>query len=135
MRGISGIDPGWGVTIVRVAFAIIMIHAGWLKWFHSGVTTGVTASMAKYGFPVPVAFAFVASTLELVGGLLLLIGLFGRWLGLLFAIQFAIAFFWVKLPVGFAGGRLDLMLVAAALLFLFAGSGRASADDAWLGKG
>jgi putative oxidoreductase len=133
MRGRWRIDPGWGVTIVRVAFAIIMIHAGWLKWFSSGVTTGVTASMAK-SFPVPMAFAFVAATLELVGGLLLLIGLFGRWLGLLFAIQFAIAFVWVKLPVGFAGGRLDLMLVAAALLFLLAGSGRASADAAWLGK-
>jgi putative oxidoreductase len=85
--------------------------------------------MAKYGFPMPGAFAFVAATLELGGGLLLLIGLFGRWLGLLFAIQFVIALFWVKLP-----GRLDLMLVAAALLFFLAGSGRASVDEAWLEK-
>jgi putative oxidoreductase len=134
MRGIAGIDPGWGVTIVRLAFAVIMIHAGWLKWFQAGVTTGVTASMAKMGFPMPMAFAFVAATLELVGGLLLLVGVFGRWLGLLFAIQFAIAFLWVKLPGGFAAGRLDLMLVAAALLFLLAGSGRASVDEAWLEK-
>ena len=81
MRGICGIDPGWGVTVVRVGMAIIMIHAGWVKWFHSGVTTGVTAMMGKLGFPMPEAFAFVAATLELVGGLLLLIGLFGRWLG------------------------------------------------------
>lgn len=132
MRGIWGIDPGWGVTVVRVGMAIIMIHAGWLKWFHTGVTTGVTASMAKMGFPMPGAFAFVAATLELVGGLLLLIGLFGRWLGVLFAIQFAIAFLFVKLPGGFAGGRLDLMLVVAAILFILAGSGRASVDEQWL---
>ena len=40
----------------------------------------------------------------------------------------------MKLPGGFAAGRLDLMLVAAALLFLLAGSGRASVDEAWLEK-
>jgi putative oxidoreductase len=136
MRGISGIDPGWGVTVVRVAFAIIMIHAGWLKWFQAGVTTGVTQSMAKMGFPVPGAFAFVAATMELGGGILLLIGLFGRWLGLLFAIQFAIATLWVKLPgAGFPAARLDILLVAAALLFFLAGSGRASVDEDVLGRG
>ena len=130
MRGIWGIDPGWGITVVRVGMAIIMIHAGWLKWFKSGVTTGVTASMAKFGFPVPEAFAFVAATMELVGGVLLLIGLFGRWLGLLYTIEFAIALFWVKLRVmTFVDGRLDVMSLAASILFLLAGSGRASVDE------
>src|SRR5262245_55544959 len=131
MLGSWKTDPGWGIAVVRVAMAIIMIHAGWLKWFHTGVTTGVTASMAKSGFPVPGAFAFVAATLELGGGLLLLVGLFGRWLGLLYAIRFLIAFFYVKLPAGFAGGRLDLTLVAAGRLCLLAGSGQASLDEAW----
>jgi putative oxidoreductase len=135
MRGTWGIDPGWGITAVRVGMALIMIHAGWLKWFHYGVTTGVTASMAKFGLPMPAVFAFVAATLELVGGVLLLIGLFGRWLGVLFTIQFAIALFWVKLRVGgFADGRLDLMLLAAAILFMLAGSGRASVDEDWLDR-
>jgi putative oxidoreductase len=70
-----------------------------------GVTTGVTANMAKYGLPMPGAFAAVAATLELVGGGLLLIGLFTRWLGLLYAIEFAIAFFYVKLRLAsFAEG-------------------------------
>ena len=135
MRGLWGIDPGWGVTVVRVGMAIILIHAGWVKWFQSGVTTGVTAMMAKLGFPTPIAFAFVAATLELVGGLLLLIGLFGRWLGVLFAIQFTIAFLFVKLPGGFVSGRLDLMLVVASILFILAGSGRASVDEGWLERG
>jgi putative oxidoreductase len=90
--------------------------------------------MAKMGFPMPGAFAFTAATLELVGGLLLLVGLFGRWLGLLFAIQFTVAFLYVKLPGGFNAGRLDLMLVAAAILLLLAGSGRASLDERWIEK-
>ena len=129
MRGSRGIDPGWGVAAVRVALAIVMIHAGWLKWFKWGVTTGVTANMAKYGFPMPEAFAFVAATLELVGGALLLVGFFGRWLGLLFTIQFAIALFYVKLRLmSFADGRLDLMILAAAILIMLAGSGRLAVD-------
>ncbi len=76
MRGIGGIDPGSGITAIRVAVAIVLIHAGWLKWFVFGPTTGVTAAMTKYGLPVPMAFALIASTMELLGGLALLIGLF-----------------------------------------------------------
>ncbi len=73
MRGIGGIDSGSGITAIRVAAAIVLIHAG---WFVFGPTTGVTAAMTKYGLPVPMAFALIASTMELLGGLALLIGLF-----------------------------------------------------------
>ncbi len=76
MQGIGGIDSGSGITVIRVAVAIVLIHAGWLKWFVFGPTTGVTAAMTKYGLPVPMAFALIASTMELLGGLALLIGLF-----------------------------------------------------------
>lgn len=135
MRGIGGIDPGWGITAVRVAMAIVLIHAGWVKWFQWGVTTGVTANMTKYGLPLPAAFAFVAATMELVGGAVLLIGLFARWLGLYFTVQFIIALFWVKLRLmTFPEGRLDLMLLAGAILLFLAGSGRAAVDEAWLEK-
>jgi putative oxidoreductase len=133
MRGIGGIDPGWGITAVRIAAGLVWVHAGWRKWFQAGVTTGVTNAMRGYGLPVPEAFAFVASTLELVGGALVLIGLFGRWLGLLFTIEFIIAFFYVKLRLqSFADGRLDVMLLAAAILLFLAGPGRAAVDEAWL---
>jgi uncharacterized membrane protein YphA (DoxX/SURF4 family) len=44
-----------------------------------------------------------------------------------------VAAFVVKLPsVGWAGARLDLMLLAGGVLLLFAGSGRLSIDDVWL---
>jgi putative oxidoreductase len=135
MRGIWGIGPGWGLTAVRVAMALVFIHAGWLKWFQFGVTTGVTNVMTRYGLPVPEAFAFAASTLELVGGALLLVGLFVRWLGLLYTIEFIIAFFYVKLRLqSFADGRLDLMLLAGAILLFLAGPGRAAVDQVWLEK-
>ena len=134
MRGLMGIDPGWGITVVRVAMALIFLSAGYTKFFVAGVDK-VTENMAKYGFPAPGAFAWTATVMELGGGLALLLGLFGRWLGLLYAIQFAIAFFWVKLRMaGFAAGWLDLLLLATGLLLFLAGPGRAAVDSLWLEK-
>jgi putative oxidoreductase len=132
MRGTLGIDPGWGITLVRLAVAAILIPAGYSKVFVLGLPA-VTEGMAKYGLPAPQVFAFLAAWGELAGGLTLLVGLFGRWLGLFFAIQFAIAFFWVKLRMqGFGPGRLDLMLMVAGFLFFIAGPGRAAIDAWWL---
>ena len=134
MRGLLGIDPGWGVTLVRVAMALIFITAGYTKVFVWGPDK-VVENMAKYGFPVPEAFAWTAIILELGGGLALFIGLFGRWLGLLYAIQFAIAFFFVKLRGGgFSSGWLDLLLLATGLLLVICGPGRVAVDSLWLEK-
>lgn len=130
MRGIWGIGPSWGVTAVRIAMASVFIFSGWRK-YESG-TSGVTDAFTKMGIPAPgLAGPFIMG-LELVGGVLLLLGLFGRWLGLLYTIEFIVAFFYVKLPAGFAGARLDLMLLAGAILIFLAGPGRAAVDQAWL---
>jgi uncharacterized membrane protein YphA (DoxX/SURF4 family) len=63
---------------------------------------------------------------------MLILGLAGRWVGLLFTIQFIVATFYVKLPIGFAGSRLDLMLLASSMLLFLAGPGRAAIDEFWL---
>lgn len=135
MRGITGLDPGWGITVVRLVTGIILLVAGYQKFFQFGVSTGVTAAMAKYGLPAPGAFAWTAATLELFGGLALIVGLFSRWVGLLFAIEFAIAAFYVHFRLsGLLAGRLELMLMASGLLLFLAGPGRAAVDEAWLEK-
>lgn len=132
MAGIWGSHPGWGLTAVRVAMAIILIVAGYQKWV-SGIG-GTSAYFAKVGIPLAGVMGPFIGLLELGGGLLLLVGLFARWLGLLYAIEFTVAAFYVKFPAGFAGGRLDLMLLAGGLLFLLAGPGRAAIDEVWLEK-
>jgi putative oxidoreductase len=135
MRGIAGLDPAWGITVVRIAMAIILIVYGYQKWFQFGVSAGVTGMFAKYGLPAPGLLAFIAATLELGGGILLLIGLFARWLGLLFAVEFAVATFYVQFRLkGFHAGELELLLMTCGLLFFLAGPGKASADEAWLEK-
>lgn len=131
MRGIGNVDPGWGVTAVRIALGVIFLLAGYGK-FADGLG-GLAEAFASMGVPMPQVAAPFVAMLELVGGALLLIGLAGRWLGLLFAIQFAYITFLLKLPAdGWEGARLDVTILAGSLLLFLAGSGRASVDEVWL---
>ncbi|HEV8640867.1 MAG TPA: DoxX family protein [Methylomirabilota bacterium] len=132
MRGIWGIGSGWGITAVRIAMALVFIYSGWNK-YQAGIP-GVTEAFTKMGIPAPGISGPFIMILELVGGILLLFGIAGRWLGLLYAIEFIVAFFYVKLPAGFGGARLDLMLLAGAILLFLAGPGKAAVDEVWLEK-
>jgi len=125
------LDAGWGVAAVRVVMGLVFLTAGWSK-----VAAGlgaVASNFAKMGMPLPGVTGPYIALLELIGGVLLFVGVAGRWLGLLFAVEFVVAAFLVKLPTaGWAGARLDLMLLAGAVLLFFAGSGRLSVDEVWL---
>jgi len=62
-----------------------------------------------------------------------LVGFFGRWLGLFYAIEFAIALVWVKVRMqSWAAGNMDLLLLASGVLVFLAGPGRAAVDAVWL---
>ena len=131
MRGICGIEAGWGITAVRVAMGLIFIVAGWGKL--AGGLDNLSAAFAKMGIPVPGVSGPFIGCLELFGGLALLVGLFGRWLGLVFAIEFVVAAFYVKFAgPGWNAGRLDLMLLAGGILLFLAGPGKAAIDGVWL---
>jgi len=133
MPGIWGIDPAWGITPVRVAMGLIFVIAGWGKVM--GGVGNVAAAFARMGIPAPgIAGPFIAY-LELIGGAALLVGLFSRWLGLVFALEFVVATFYVKFAAqGWNAGRLDLMLLGGGLLLFVAGPGRAAIDRLWLEK-
>ena len=134
MRGIFGIDPAWGNTIVRVVLGLIFIAAGWQKL--AGGVDAVSGSFAKMGIPAAELAGPLVVGLELVGGTLLLLGLAGRWIAALFAAQFVVATFYVTWPNrGFAGARLDLLILASSLLIVLAGPGRAALDSLWLERG
>ncbi len=57
-------------------------------------------------------------------------------MGLLFALEFVVAAFYFKFPEqGWQAGRIDLMLLAGAILLFLAGPGKAAIDEVWLEKG
>jgi len=133
MRGIGTIDPGWGITPVRVAMGLIVFLAGWGKLTGEGGIAGVAEGFRAMGIPLPGVAAPFVVILEVVGGLLLLAGLAARWVGLVFALQFAYISFLLKLPTdGWDGARFDVLLLAGSLLLFLAGAGRLSVDEVWL---
>ena len=119
--------PGWGIAAVRVAAAIVLIVAGFMKF---GNLNGFVGFVTSLGFPAPGVLAPFIATLELVGGILLLVGLGTRWLAILFVLEFLVTTFVVKLPrMGWDPSRIDVMMLAASILMLLAGPGAAAVDD------
>jgi putative oxidoreductase len=130
MRGILGIDPGWGVTLVRLATGAIIGVAGYAKF--TGGLGGVATAFERYGIPLASVVAPLIAVLEIVGGVLLVLGLGTRVLGTLFVCEFLVTTFWVKYRLmSWNDGRLDLMLLTAAILLLLAGPGRVAIDNRW----
>ena len=127
MTRLSRIDSAWGVTVVRVMMAFVLIITGYEKLM-AGINR-VTVAMMKNQIPFPRVMAGYITALELIGGVLLLIGLGGRWLGLLYVGEFVVVSFYVLVPIrGWMDARLPIMLLAGALMLVVAGSGQASMD-------
>jgi putative oxidoreductase len=117
---------------LRLVMGIILSVAGYMKLV--GIA-GTIDYFTKLGFPIPVVTAWFITLLELSGGIALILGLFVRYLGLIYTIEFIVAAFWVKLPMqGYAASRLDLMMLAGAAALYFLGAGRWSIDSIWLEK-
>ncbi len=128
--------PGWGITVVRVVMGVILLVAGYAKF--AGGIGGFQGFLGNLGIPLPELFAVVIPTLELVGGILVLLGLFVRWVGILLMIEFLVTTFYVKLPRpaplgGFDSARIDMMLLAGAVMLILAGAGKLALDE-WLAR-
>lgn len=122
----------WAAVPLRLVMGIIFAVSGYTKLM---AMAGTIEYFAKQGFPVPIVTAWFITLLELCGGIALLLGVFVRYLGLLYTIEFIVAAFWVKLPTqGYLAARIDLMLIAGAVALYFLGAGRWSIDSVWLEK-
>lgn len=115
--------------ILRIATALVLIDAGYLKIFKGDLARG---TMGKYGVPLPEIVGPFISFLEFFGGIALLIGFFTRYLGLIFTIEFVVAAL-LKMKLGidwpnYSTMWIDLMLIGANLMLASAGAGMLSAD-------
>ncbi len=127
MRGVLGIQPGWGLTLVRISTGLIFAVHGYQKF--AGGISGVVGFFTKLGIPAPGLMAPFVATLELAGGVLLILGLATRWVGLLLAVEMIVTGFWVQVPSrGWSASDLDRSLLAAGLALFLAGPGRVAID-------
>ena len=122
--------PFWAAVPLRIVVAVIVGVSGYGKLTNMA---GTIANFTKWGFAIPAATAWFIALLEFFGGIGLLVGLFVRYLGALYAIEFTVAVLWVNLPLqGYQASRLVLMLIAAAAALFFLGAGPLSIDSVWL---
>ncbi|WP_213422459.1 DoxX family protein [Bhargavaea massiliensis] len=124
-------------VILRVILGFTFFIHGLVK-FQGGIanTVGYFDSLG-----IPGLMAYAVATIELVGGLAMILGIGTKIVGILFAIIMIGAIFTAKLSLGFlgngqmAGYELDLILLAASLYFVLADRSVLSADHKLAQKG
>jgi putative oxidoreductase len=125
------------LTILRVVAGFLFAAHGWQK-FNEFTIAGTQAAFTKMGVPAAEAVAPVIATLELVGGIALILGVLTRVFSALLALNMLGAFFLVHAPAGvFAangGFELVLLLAAAGAAVALTGAGRLSVDRALFGR-
>ena len=130
--GLSNIE--WAAIPLRIALGLIFVDAGFGKW--SRGIRGTGDWMGGLGIPFPHLAAPAVATLELVGGLLLLMGLLVSWIAIPMAISMLVAAYIskVKLQMPFQGGErqgyeLNVILVAGLVALVMLGAGPLSLDS------
>jgi putative oxidoreductase len=119
-----------GLLISRIMLGISFFVHG-LSKFQGGI--GNTANWFD-SIGIPGLLAYVVATIELVGGLLMILGLGTRIIAVLFGIIMLVAILKVKLSAGFLGDgqrsgyELDLVLLALSSLLALSGSRLYSLD-------
>lgn len=126
-----------GILILRLALGIIFTMHGWQK-FHQWTIAGVEATFTGMGVPGATIAAPAVTILELVGGVLLILGVATRILGVLFAADMVGAVAFAHGPAGFfvteGGYEFVVILGAAALALAFLGAGIFSVDHSIAGR-
>jgi putative oxidoreductase len=124
----------WGLAPLRVVLGIIFLDAGLGKW-RRGIS-GTGEWFAGLGFPFAQPTARVVATLELAGGLMLIVGLGVHWVALPLVGNMVVATYVQKFKLGapFQGGEvqgyeLDVLMAAGAVTLALAGAGELSLDQ------
>jgi putative oxidoreductase len=125
---LAGLRP-YAPVPLRIALAVILVHAGWHKVFHG--MDGFIKSVTNMGFAR--WMAYFAAWSELAGGALVGVGLLTRPAALACAAVMAVAAFKVQLHAGLDGMSLALLCLAGSVSVLLSGPGRLSLDGGLFG--
>lgn len=118
-----------GPLLVRLAIGLVFVITGWRK-LHN--LDGVTQFFESLHIPAAHANAVFVSTVELVGGVMLMVGLGTRIAALFLTGVMAVAIWTAKRPeldgIVDLVNTMELAYLCVFLWLLFAGAGRASID-------
>jgi len=127
------LPPAWGITVIRVMAGLILTVAAFEK-FGGGGFDGFTKTTTGLGLPIPQLWGVFIPLLELIGGLLILVGFGARWVAMLFIVEFFVTSFLLMAPRqppfgGWDSMRIDLMLWAAAIAVALVGPGQLALES------
>lgn len=137
MSKLLSIARGSALLVARLALALILVAHGWDRWQVRGVRSQV-AYLEQFATPYPVYAVWGAILLELVGGLLLVVGALTPLVALAVVAEQVLIVAWTNWyrglyllsPEGsYVGGwEYNLALGALALLLTVHGAGGTSVD-------
>lgn len=122
-----------GLLIARIILGVVLIAHGWQK-FNEWTIAGTTEAFTGMGVPAAGIAAPIAASVELVGGILILIGLVTRIAAALVALQMVGAGIWgghfgSGIFIDGNGWELVMVMAAVAVILLAAGPGQYAADN------
>ena len=134
LGGIYGAANAYAEPILRIGLGAVLIPHGMQKLFGAFGGMGLAGNAALFeriGYTPGIFWGTLVGCTELIGGILLVIGLFTRFAAaavlvfMLVAIHFTSAkgFFW-----GAGGMEYPILIGVCALFFLLRGGGRCSVD-------
>ena len=133
------------IVLIRIMAGMVFFLEGVLKFVYPNQGVG---RFTKLGFPIPATMAHFVASAEIVGGLLLLFGLFTRAIALYFIIQMIVAVLSTKISLFYGTSplpmppsppkmgiwavehetRSDFAQIMSCLFLVVAGAGRLSMD-------
>ena len=117
----------WALTALRIVTGFLFCQHGYPKLFGSLPGSEETEAAAEF-----LSVFWLSGVLEVVGGALIMIGLFTRPVAFILAGEMAVAYFWRHAPRGFwpgvNHGELAALYCFVFLYFFAAGGGRWSLD-------
>jgi len=129
----EALEP-WAYPLVRVAAgAILMVH-GYVKLFLGGAAFIADKILPNLGFYPSLVWAYFLGALELVGGLMIVVGLLTRPIAFMLVIEFLVITFGWNFRFGFSftnpGGGFEYPLLWLVVFVSIAirGGGRYSTD-------
>jgi putative oxidoreductase len=123
---------GWAPVPLRAGLGLVFLMHGGQKLFVSGIS-GTAGFMESVGMPLPAVSAVVATLLELVGGLAILLGVGTRVAAFLLAAEMLVAMLVVHARSGFFlpnGVEFVLTLIGGTVALARLGPGPLSVEAA-----
>ena len=118
------------VPLGRLLTSSLFVWAGFGKLMNP---SGTAQYFASYHLPAPDVLVWIVIIIELIGGLMILVGFQTRWVALVLALFCLVTGFAIHLPAGDLPNMINFyknMVMAGGFLYVFAyGAGAISVDN------